>query len=88
MLLEHAGYRPERAKQCFTAGSDDPRVAGSRRSGRSAASILRVIQDQKGRPVEHLEALYRPERYRYVSTPNRNSETDGPVWLTESEDRK
>lgn len=88
-LLERAGCRPERAKQCFTAGSADPRVARALDVPVAAPllSILRVVRDQKGRPVEYLEALYRPDRYRYVSTLTRNAEADGPVWLTESEDR-
>lgn len=88
-LLEEAGARPERAWQSFSAASADPPVARALDVAVSSPllSILRIVRDVDDRPVEYLEALYRPDRYRYISALSRNSELDGPSWLTTPEDR-
>lgn len=88
-LLERAGARPERASQSFSAASADPQVAQALSVGvlSPLLSIIRIVRDATNRPVEYLEALYRPDRYRYVSELSRNSKFDGPFWLTTPEDR-
>lgn len=88
-LLERAGARPESASQCFSAASADPAVARALDVAVASPllSIQRIVRDGANRPVEYLQALYPPERYRYVSTLSRNSQLDGPFWLTTPEDR-
>mgnify|MGYP000200147390 CR=1 FL=1 len=88
-LLERAGAAPEHARQEFSATLASPEVARALEVSVSSPllSIRRVVHAANGRPIEFLEALYRPDRYRYVSTLSRNAETDGPFWITQPEDR-
>jgi GntR family transcriptional regulator len=66
-LLERAGVKVEHARQRISAGLAAPDVAAalSVRTGTPLIELTRVVYDQSGRGVEHLHALYRPDRYAF-----------------------
>lgn len=67
-LLERAGVKAERAHQRISAGLATPDVAAALdvRIGAPLIELTRVVYDQSGRGVEHLHALYRPDRYSFA----------------------
>jgi GntR family transcriptional regulator len=66
-LLERAGVKVEHARQRISAGLATPDVADvlNVRAGSPLIELVRVVCDQSGRAVEHLHALYRPDRYAF-----------------------
>lgn len=66
-LLERAGVKVERARQRVGAGLATPDVADALdlHTGSPLIELIRVVYDQAGRAVEHLHALYRPDRYTF-----------------------
>jgi GntR family transcriptional regulator len=66
-LLERAGVKVEHARQRIGAGLATPDVAQALdiRAGSPLLELVRVVFDQSGRAVEHLHALYRPDRYAF-----------------------
>jgi GntR family transcriptional regulator len=66
-LLERAGVKVERAHQRISAGLATPDVAAALdvRIGTPLIELTRVVYDQSGHGVEHLHALYRPDRYAF-----------------------
>lgn len=64
-LLERAGIKAEQARQRISAGLATPPVAEALgvHTGSPLIELVRVVFDQAGRGVEHLHALYRPDRY-------------------------
>jgi len=66
-LLERAGVKVEHARQRISAGLASPGVAEALglRTGSPLIELVRVVYDQGGRGVEHLHALYRPDRYAF-----------------------
>jgi GntR family transcriptional regulator len=64
-LLERAGVKAEHARQRISATLASPDVAAALdvRTGSPLIELVRIIYDQDGRGVEHLHALYRPDRY-------------------------
>jgi GntR family transcriptional regulator len=66
-LLERAGVNVEHARQRISAGLATPDVAQALevRAGSPVIELVRVVCDQSGRAVEHLHALYRPDRYAF-----------------------
>lgn len=66
-LLERAGVKVEHAHQRISAGLATPDVAAALevRIGTPLIELTRVVYDQSGRGVEHLHALYRPDRYSF-----------------------
>jgi GntR family transcriptional regulator len=66
-LLERAGVKVEHARQRISAGLATPDVAQALevRTGSPLIELVRVVCDQSGRAVEHLHALYRPDRYAF-----------------------
>lgn len=66
-LLERAGVRADRARQRISAGLATPDVAAALgvHMGTPLIELTRVVYDQSGRGVEHLHALYRPDRYAF-----------------------
>lgn len=66
-LLERAGVKVGRARQRISAVLATPEVAHALgvRSGSPLIELTRVVYDQSGRGVEHLHALYRPDRYAF-----------------------
>lgn len=66
-LLERAGVKVERARQRISAALATPDVAKALdvRTGMPVIELTRVVYDRSGRGVEHLYALYRPDRYAF-----------------------
>jgi GntR family transcriptional regulator len=66
-LLERAGVKVERARQRISAGLATPSVAKALgvRTGSPLIELVRIVYDQAGRGVEHLHALYCPDRYAF-----------------------
>ncbi len=66
-LLERSGVRAERASQAIGATLAGPEVAGHLgvETGSALLSVTRTVFDADDRGVEHLQALYRPDRYAF-----------------------
>ncbi|HEY7231338.1 MAG TPA: GntR family transcriptional regulator [Pseudolabrys sp.] len=66
-LLERAGVKVDHARQRISAGLATPSVAKALGlpTGSPLIELVRVVYDQAGRGVEHLHALYRPDRYAF-----------------------
>jgi len=66
-LLERAGVKVEHARQRISAGLATPDVADALgvRTGTPLIELTRVVYDQSGHGVEHLHAMYRPDRYAF-----------------------
>jgi GntR family transcriptional regulator len=81
-LLERAGVKVEHARQRISAGLATPDVAEALgvRSGSPLIELVRVVYDQSGRAVEHLHALYRPDRYAFEIDLVRSGAADTKAW--------
>jgi GntR family transcriptional regulator len=90
-LLERAGVQVEHARQRISAGLATPDVAEALevRTGSPLIELIRVVRDQSGRAVEHLHALYRPDRYAFEMDLVRSGAADIRSWspLMRSSDR-
>lgn len=66
-LLERAGVKVERATQRISARLAAPDVARTLgvKTGSPLIELVRTVYDRNGRGVEHLHALYRPDRYGF-----------------------
>jgi GntR family transcriptional regulator len=81
-LLERAGVKVDHAHQRIGAGLATPDVAAALdvRTGSPLIELTRVGYDQSGRGVEHLHALYRPDRYAIEIDLVRSGPADTEVW--------
>jgi GntR family transcriptional regulator len=81
-LLERAGVKVENARQRISAGLATPDVAQALdiRAGSPLIELVRVVFDQSGRAVEHLHALYRPDRYAFEMDLVRSGTADTKAW--------
>jgi len=81
-LLDRAGVKVEHARQRISAGLATPYVAEALdvRSGSPLIELVRVVYDQSGRGVEHLHALYRPDRYAFEIDLVRSGAADTKAW--------
>ncbi len=66
-LLEQCGIQVSEAAQTITASLADGEIAALLKIdvGAPLLHVTRTVVDQRDRPVEHLIALYRPDRYQY-----------------------
>lgn len=66
-LLERSGVKVERATQRISASLAAPDVARALgvKTGSPLIELVRTVYDRRGRGVEHLYALYRPDRYSF-----------------------
>ncbi len=66
-LLERSGVRAERASQAISAVLAGPEVAEALGVdvGSALLEIRRTVYDPQGFGIEHLHALYRPDRYLF-----------------------
>lgn len=80
-LLERAGVKVEHARQRISAALATPDVATALdvRTGTPLIELTRVVYDRSGRGVEHLYALYRPDRYAFETDLVRSG-TRNRVW--------
>lgn len=64
-LLERSGVKVERATQRISACLAAPHVAKALgvKTGSPLIELVRIVYDRDNRGVEHLHALYRPDRY-------------------------
>lgn len=72
-LLERSGVRVDHASQSISASLAAPDAAEALEVAVGAAliALTRVVHDATGRGVEHLSALYRPDRFRLDMVLNR-----------------
>ncbi len=87
VLLERSGVRVSQATQTISAVLADQEVAQALEVavGSPLIALTRVVCDQDGRGVEHLDALYRPDRYRFQIELNRAQGEDGRYWEPKEE---
>jgi GntR family transcriptional regulator len=66
-LLERSGFVVGRARQEIGATLAGPEVARllQLEIGAPLLSLTRLVEDESGRAVEHLHALYRPDRFTF-----------------------
>jgi GntR family transcriptional regulator len=66
-LLDRSGVKVDRATQHISAGLATPAVAAALgvKIGSPLIELVRVVYDARGCGVEHLHALYRPDRYSF-----------------------
>ncbi|MDC7785192.1 GntR family transcriptional regulator [Rhodoplanes sp. TEM] len=66
-LMERSGIVAERATQSISATLVGPETAAALdlAPGSPVISLTRVVYEPSGRGVEHLHALYRPDRYAF-----------------------
>ncbi len=81
-LLERAGVKIDHARQRISAGLATPDVADALglHTGSPLIELIRVVYDQAGRGVEHLHALYRPDRYAFEIDLVRSGAADTKGW--------
>ncbi|KPQ19013.1 MAG: transcriptional regulator, GntR family [Rhodobacteraceae bacterium HLUCCA24] len=65
-LMERGGVRIGHAEQEVSATLAAPQVAEALETevGAALIALTRIVRDEDGRGVEHLSALYRPDRFR------------------------
>lgn len=81
-LLENSGAVVDRASQTIGATLAEPEVAEALQlaMGSPLLSLTRVVYEQGGRGVEHLYALYRPDRYSFHMDLARNGAAHDRPW--------
>lgn len=81
-LLERSGVKVGRAMQQIGAGLATPVVAAALgvKIGSPLIELTRIVFDGKGRAVEHLHALYRPDRYNLVIELVRSGRANAKIW--------
>ncbi len=81
-LLERSGVKVERATQRISAGLAAPDVALALgvKTGSPLIELVRTVYDRDGRGVEHLHALYRPDRYSFEFDLVRSGDARKKTW--------
>lgn len=81
-LLERSGVKIAAAEQSVTATLAAPQVAEALEVavGSALLSLTRIVRDAEGRGVEHLSALYRPDRFRLEMALDRVGSGDNRHW--------
>jgi GntR family transcriptional regulator len=89
-LLERSGVKVERATQRIGATLAGPGVAQALgvTVGSPLIELTRVVFDRSGRGVEHLHALYRPDRYSLEIDLVRTGRSEGRNWTPAAADRR
>ena len=84
-LLERSGVKVERATQRISAGLAAPDVARALgvKTGSPLIELVRTVFDRNGRGVEHLYALYRPDRYGFEFDLVRSGGASKRSWSTQ-----
>jgi GntR family transcriptional regulator len=82
-LLERSGAKLDRASQRISAVLASPDLANALkvRVGSPLIELVRVVFDRNGRGVEHLHALYRPDRYNFEMELVRAGEINARTWM-------
>ncbi|SLN65707.1 GntR family transcriptional regulator [Oceanibacterium hippocampi] len=81
-LIERSGVVVDHASQSISATLAGPDVAQALDVvvGAPLISLVRIVYDSSGRGIEHLSALYRPDRFRLEMTLNRIGKSDAREW--------
>ena len=81
-LLERSGHRIARATQTIGATLAGPEMAEALEVdiGAPLITMTQLVQDEAGRPVEHLHALYRPDRFSFEMQMRRTGADDDRRW--------
>jgi GntR family transcriptional regulator len=81
-LLERSGLEVSRATQQIGAGLATPAIATALgiKIGSPLIELTRIVFDRDERAVEHLHALYRPDRYSLVIDLVRSGGPDTKTW--------
>ena len=81
-LFEQCGIQVSEAAQTISASLADGEIAALLKIdvGGPLLQVTRTVVDQRDRPVEHLIALYRPDRYQYRLDLRRVSEEPAGGW--------
>ena len=81
-LLERSGVAVSGAAQTVTAQLAPPDVADALEvaAGSALLALVRLVRDADGRAVEHLTALYRPDRFQLEMELAREGEDDARYW--------
>ncbi|MGP9818476.1 GntR family transcriptional regulator [Salinarimonas sp. NSM] len=81
-LLERSGVAIERATQAISATLATPEIADALdvAVGAALVTLVRVVYDRDGHGVEHLTALYRPDRFRLEMTLERIERDGARLW--------
>ena len=81
-LLERAGVKADRARQRISASLAAGEAADALdvRPGSPLIELVRIVFDQDGRGVEHLHALYRPDRYALEFDLVRSGSAEAKGW--------
>jgi GntR family transcriptional regulator len=81
-LIERSGAKIERASQRISAALATPDTARALkvRIGSPLIELVRVVYDHNGHGVEHLHALYRPDRYNLEIDLVRSGERSARTW--------
>ncbi len=84
MLLEDAGVEIGRAEQSISARLADATVARCLgvEVGSALLAVQRLVFGVDDRPVQWLQGLYRPDRYRYEMQLSRVGAIDAKVWVS------
>jgi GntR family transcriptional regulator len=84
VLLERSEVSVARAEQTITAISATPAVATALdvEPGSPLLHVVRIVFDQRERPVEYISAQYRPDIYRYTMSLARRNSPEGGRWAT------
>ena len=86
ILLEEAGVRIGHATQTISARLADAHAAQhlAVTVGSALLAVTRLIHDARGRPVQWLHGLYRPDRYQYGMQLSRVGSIDAKVWVSKA----
>jgi len=86
ILLEEAGVRIGHATQTISACLADAHAARHLEVtvGSALLAVTRLIHDTRGRPVQWLHGLYRPDRYQYEMQLSRVGSIDAKVWVSKA----
>lgn len=81
-LLERSGVRVDHAQQTISATLATPETAPALelQVGAALIALTRVVYDEAGRGIEHLQALYRPDRFRLEMSLSRVGDADSRHW--------
>ena len=81
-LLERSGVVADRAVQTMSATLAGPDIAEALglEIGAPLLSLTRVVLDREGRGVEHLHALYRPDRFSFELELRRTGRAGARRW--------
>ena len=84
ILLEESGVRIAGATQTISARLADATVAPllGVSVGSALLAVNRLMRDDRQRPVQWLQGLYRPDRYQYEMQLSRVGSVDAKLWLS------